>query len=77
MLTLYVIPDCPHCESARSKLLELGLSFIESDVTKDYKSLRAMYKLSRQKLVPVLALDKTFLVRPSMTEIRDLVRIDA
>ncbi len=75
MLTLYVIPDCPHCESARSKLNQLGLSFIEKDVTKDYKSLRAMFKLSRQKLVPVLVSGTKFLVRPSVSEIRDLMQI--
>lgn len=74
-LTLYVVPHCPYCDAARVVLAELGLTYIERDVTSSYTDLRKMYRLSRQKNVPVLAYRDKFLVRPSSQAVRELLNL--
>jgi glutaredoxin len=71
--TLYVVPGCPLCASARGWLRKHGVAYRERDVANDFGALRAMYKLTRQNLVPVFEFEGRALVRPSERELEDLL----
>ena len=66
---LYVVPDCPLCARARAWLNRHDIPFTERDVANDFGALRAMYKLTRQRLVPVFQTDEGTWVRPSEDEL--------
>ncbi len=68
-LTLYVVPDCPLCAHARSWLDEHEVDYVERNVAGDFGALRAMYELTRQRLVPVFELNGRALVRPTNAEL--------
>ncbi len=70
---LYVVPGCPLCERARGWLRRNAVPFVERDVANDFGALRAMYKLTRQRLVPVYQTDAGALVRPSEEELEGLL----
>jgi glutaredoxin len=72
-VTLYVVPHCPLCADARAWLRENGVEFQERDVASDFGALRAMYKLTRQNLVPVIESKGCALVRPSDDELREFL----
>ena len=75
-ITLYVVPHCPLCEGARSWLGANGVGYRERDVANDFGALRAMYRLTRQNLVPVFEREGRALVRPSDAELRDFLLRD-
>jgi glutaredoxin len=68
-LTLYVVPDCPLCARARAWLKSNAIDYIERDVANDFGALRAMYKLTGQRFVPVFEKDGRALVRPADDEL--------
>jgi len=68
-VTLYVVPDCPLCAHARSWLDEHEVDYVERNVAGDFGALRAMYELTRQRLVPVFELNGQALVRPTNAEL--------
>ena len=68
-VTLYVVPACPLCAHARRWLAEHGVKYMERDVTRDFAALRAMYRLTRQRLVPVVETGGHALVRPTDAEL--------
>lgn len=70
---LYVVPNCPLCERARAWMNRHDVPFIERDVANDYAALRAMYKLTRQGLVPVFQTDEGAWVRPSEDELETFI----
>ena len=72
-VTLYVVPGCPLCERARRWLDANGLDFKERDVANDFSALRAMHRLTRQRLVPVFEAKGRALVRPSDAELAELL----
>jgi glutaredoxin 3 len=72
-VTLYVVPDCPLCERARGWLRSRGIRFEERDVAGDFGALRAMHKLTKQRLVPVLEVGERALVRPTESEMAGLL----
>ena len=72
-VVLYVVPDCPLCARVRAWLRRRGLEFTERDVANDFGALRAMYKLTRQGLVPVVQTDAGALVRPDEEELEGLL----
>jgi glutaredoxin len=74
--TLYVVPHCPLCEGARAWLDAHGVAYRERDVAQDFGALRAMYRLTRQNLVPVVERDGRALVRPSAAEMSALLLRD-
>lgn len=74
IVTLYVVPGCPLCVHARAWLERQGVAFVERDVAHDFAALRAMYRLTRQRLVPVVEFDRRALVRPSERELARLLR---
>ena len=71
-VTLYVVPDCPLCARARVWLKQRGIEFVERDVANDFGALRAMHKLTRQRLVPVFEAHGRALVRPIESELIEL-----
>ena len=71
--TLYVVPGCPLCARAREWLGRNGVDYRERDVANDFGALRAMYKLTRQPLVPVVEARGRALVRPTDEELSDLL----
>jgi glutaredoxin len=68
-VTLYVVPNCPLCAHARARLAAHGVEYRERDVARDFGALRAMYRLTRQNLVPVFERGGRALVRPSDDEL--------
>ena len=72
-LTLYFVPNCPLCSSARAWLKEHNVDYVERDVANDFGAFRAMYKLTQQRLVPVFETNGIALVRPSPDELEELL----
>ena len=71
---LYVVPHCPLCSTARAWLKDHKIDYVERDVANDFGAFRAMYTLTRQRLVPVFEAKGRVLVRPSNEELEDLFR---
>ena len=72
-VTLFVVPGCPLCAQARAWLRQHRVAYVERDVANDFGALRAMYRLTRQPLVPVFARDGRALVRPSEQELTEFL----
>jgi glutaredoxin len=72
-MTLYVVPGCPLCADARSWLDQHGVKYFERDVANDFGALRAMYRMTRQGLVPVFEANGRALVRPSDEELSEFL----
>ena len=72
-VTLYVVPGCPLCADARAWLRRNGVEFRERDVMNDFGALRAMYRLTKQNLVPVFESNGRALVRPTDEELREFL----
>jgi glutaredoxin len=72
-VTLYVVPDCPLCADARAWLQEHQVAYRERDVANNFGALRAMYQLTRQRLVPVFEASGRALVRPSEKELAEFI----
>jgi len=73
LVTLYVVPDCPLCARARRWLTENRIIFIERDVAQNFGALRAMYRLTKQRLVPVFEAKDQALVRPTDKQLADFL----
>jgi glutaredoxin len=72
-VTLFVVPGCPLCSHARVWLERHGIRFAERDVANDFGALRAMHKLTRQRLVPVFETKGRALVRPTDEELAEFL----
>ncbi len=72
-VTLYVVPGCPLCAATREWLRRHDVTYEERDVASDYAALRAMYRMTRQGLVPVVEVGAKALVRPSSEDLRMLL----
>jgi glutaredoxin len=73
LVTLYVVPACPLCAHARLWLNEHGVEYVERDVAGDFGALRAMYKLTKQNLVPVFEANGQALLRPTDQELSEFL----
>jgi glutaredoxin len=73
LVTLYVVPDCPLCAHARLWLEQHQIDHVELDVAGNFTALRAMYKLTRRRLVPVFEANGRALVRPTDEELTDFL----
>lgn len=72
-ITLYVVPGCPLCSEARRWLDVHGIKYRERDVANDFGALRAMHRLTRQRLVPVFEVRGRALVRPTDEELAEFL----
>ena len=72
-VTLYVVPACPLCSSARAWLESHGIEYVERDVANDFGALRAMHRSTRQRLVPVFEAGDRALVRPTDAELAEFL----
>lgn len=72
-VTLYVVPGCPLCATARGWLERHGIEYAERDVANDFGALRAMHRLTRQRFVPVFEARGRALVRPREEELAELL----
>lgn len=72
-VTLYVVPGCPLCVAARAWLERHGIVYRERDVARDFGALRAMYRSTRQNLVPVFEFEGRALVRPNDEQLREFL----
>jgi glutaredoxin len=72
-VTLYVVPGCPLCANARRWLEGHAVEYVERDVANDFGAFRRMYKLTRQRLVPVFEANGRALVRPDDDELAKLL----
>ena len=70
---LFVVPECPLCAHARAWLNEHDVAYVERDVANDFGALRAMYELTRQRLVPVFEAEGRAMVRPSDAELAEFL----
>ena len=73
VVTLYVVPACPLCARARVWLERHGITYTERDVLNDFGALRAMHRLTRQRLVPVFEAGERALVRPTDEELAEFL----
>ena len=71
--TLYVVPGCPLCSTARRWLEAQGVAYVERDVANDFGALRSMYRLTKQRYVPVVESGGRALVRPTDEELKGLL----
>ena len=71
--TLYVVPGCPLCAHARTWLQQHAVAYVERNVAGDFGALRAMYELTRQRLVPVFEANGKALVRPTDAELAEFL----
>jgi glutaredoxin len=69
LVTLYVVPDCPLCAEAGSWLKDHHIEYRQRDVANDFGALRAMYRLTHQRFVPVFEVSGRALVRPKDAEL--------
>ncbi len=74
IITLYVVPDCPLCANVRAELSRRNAAYIERDVAGDFAALRRMYRLTRQRFVPVVEHHGAALVRPTRAELDRLLQ---
>ncbi|MDT4965574.1 MAG: Glutaredoxin [Acidobacteriota bacterium] len=72
-VTLYVVPSCPLCTSAREWLSANHIAYSERDVANDFGALRKMYKLTGQRFVPVFESNGRALVRPSDADLANFL----
>ena len=72
-VTLYVVPGCPMCSGVRVWLEEHGVAYRERDVANDFGALRSMYRLTRQRYVPVVEAGGRALVRPIDEQLREFL----
>lgn len=72
-VTLYVVPGCPLCANARTWLERHGIEYTERDVANDFGALRAMHRLTRQRLVPVFEFEGRARVRPTDEELAEFL----
>lgn len=54
MLELYQFEECPYCKAVRTKLTNLGMSYIVHNVPRIREERKELEKLTGQKFVPVL-----------------------
>jgi glutaredoxin len=73
LVVLYVVPNCPLCEKARAWLRVHGIKYSEHDVANDFGALRAMHRLTRQRLVPVFEVKGQARVRPTDAELEEFL----
>ena len=73
VVTLYVVPECPLCAGARLWLSQHGVEYLERDVANDFGALRSMYKLTRQRFVPVFEANGRAMVRPTDQELAEFL----
>ena len=72
-VTLYVVSGCPLCSNARSWLGRHSIEYTERDVANDFGALRAMHRLTRQRLVPVFEANGRAVVRPTDEELAEFL----
>jgi glutaredoxin len=73
-VTLFVVPNCPLCTTARVWLARHHIAYVERDVKNDWRALRAMYLLTEQMFVPVFARGDRALVRPTNKQLEEFFR---
>jgi hypothetical protein len=62
------------CSHARAWLERHKIPYSERDVANDFGALRAMHRLTRQRLVPVFEIgERAALVRPTDAELAELL----
>jgi len=72
-VVFFTVPDCPLCDEVRQWLKDNQVKFIERDVAGDFGSLREMYKLTGQSLVPVVSFKSKAVVRPDIGLLTNLL----
>ncbi|MDX6712190.1 MAG: glutaredoxin 3 [Blastocatellia bacterium] len=72
-VVFFTVPDCPLCDEVRQWLKDNRVKFIERDVAGDFGSLREMYKLTGQSLVPVVSFKSKAVVRPDVGLLTNLL----
>ena len=72
-VVFFTVPDCPLCDEVRQWLKDNRVKFIERDVAGDFGSLREMYKLTGQSLVPVVSFKSKAVVRPDVGLLSNLL----
>jgi glutaredoxin 3 len=61
-VTIYVLDTCPYCHQAKDFLSQKGIRFKEIDVRKDLEGAKEMFRISRQRRVPVIVIGNDVIV---------------
>jgi glutaredoxin len=73
-ISFFVVGGCPLCENVRQWLDSNEIDYEELDVSADFGAFRKMHRLTRQRLVPVVSRGDSALVRPSVSQLEELLK---
>jgi glutaredoxin 3 len=76
-ITVYTTPVCPHCDRAKRRLAELGVTFREVDIMSDRAGLREMLVMTGRHAVPVVVVGEKAMVGWDAREFQRLSSIPA
>jgi glutaredoxin-like YruB-family protein len=71
-IKIYTTPTCGYCHQAKSFLNELGVKYIEYDVSQDRQAANEMVNLTGQMGVPVIVVDDQVIIgfdRPRLQQL--------
>jgi mycoredoxin len=77
-IVMYARPGCPFCTMLRADLAEAGLPYRERDIWQDPAAAAAVRAVANgNEVVPTINIGSTWLVNPSVDEIREAMRAAA
>ena len=72
---LYSTPTCPYCIKTKQFLKDLGVDFVDFDVSEDSLAANEMVEKSGQMAVPVLDIDGNIIVGFDPEEIKRVLEL--
>ena len=77
-IVMYARPGCPFCTMLRAELVEAGLPFRERDIWQDASAAEAVRAAADgNETVPTVNIGDSWLVNPSIDEVRAALRAAA
>ncbi len=74
-IRVFSTPSCPYCLTLKEFLVEKGFEFENIDVSQDEKALQEMLDKTQQYGVPVIQIDKEWIVGFDKEKISKLLHI--
>jgi len=62
IVKIYSSPDCPYCYVVKDYLTQKGIEFEEIDLYEQLEKRQEMEKISKQKNIPVLIINKEVVI---------------
>lgn len=73
-ITIYSIPTCPYCISAKQYFKSKNIPFEDIDVSSDQTKAQEMVKISSQMGVPVIKIDDKVLIGFDQDEVEKALK---